>query len=329
MTAFTNLIGQERAVKLLKSSIDLNRIAPAYLFYGSSGIGRALAAGEFAKLLLIRGLSPAKQTLAIQKINSENHPDLRWVQPTYLDRGELISPAEAQARNLSLKTRPKLRIEQIRQIIEFLHRPPLEASRLVVIIKETQNMSEAVANALLKTLEEPGKATLILISTNLDVLLPTIVSRCQQVRFDPLSQADLSRVLGDLGYSDILQHPEIIATAQGSPGEAISSWQKMQRIPSEIFARLRQIPHNSLEAISLASQVTKELDFELQLWSIDYLQNYYWQKLQLPEIAQKWEDTRRYLLASVQPRLVWECTLLQLLSFRAQTSTVTPRQKAI
>lgn len=329
MTAFTNLIGQDRAVRLLKSAIELNRIAPAYLFCGSSGIGRSIAAREFARLLLTHGLSPEKQTLAAQKLNSEHHPDLRWVRPTYSDRGELVSLAEAQARDLSLKTPPKLRIEQIRQIIEFLNRPPLEASRLVVIIEETQMMSEAVANALLKTLEEPGKATLILITTNLDALLPTIVSRCQQVRFDPLSQEHLSQVLQDQGYSAILQHPEIMAIAQGSPGKAISSWQKMQTIPLDLFDRLRQIPQNPLDAISLASQICQELDFELQLWSIDYLQYHYWQQIRQAEIARQWECTRRYLIASVQPRLVWECTLLQLLELRSQTSTVTPRQKAI
>jgi DNA polymerase-3 subunit delta' len=309
---FANLIGQERAVGILERAVKLNRIAPAYLFYGESGIGRSIAAKEFAKLLLERDLSPEKQLVAVRKINSENHPDLRWVRPTYIDRGELVSPSEAEARGLSLKTPPKLRIEQIRQIIEFISRPPLEASRLVVIIEEAQIMSEAVANALLKTLEEPGKAALILITTTLNDLLPTIVSRCQQVRFDPLSQEHLSRVLQQQGYRSILEHSEIMATAQGSPGKAIASWHKLQEISPDLLARLRRIPQNSLEAMSLAGKICQELDLELQLWSIDYLQYYYWYKFQQAAIAQQLENTRRYLLASVQPRLVWECTLLRL-----------------
>jgi DNA polymerase-3 subunit delta' len=103
-----------------------------------------------------------------------------------------------------------------------------------------------------------------------------------------------------------------MATAQGSPGKAIASWHKLQEISPDLLARLRRIPQNSLEAMSLAGKICQELDLELQLWSIDYLQYYYWYKFQQAAIAQQLENTRRYLLASVQPRLVWECTLLRL-----------------
>ncbi len=75
-------------------------------------------------------------------------------------------------------------IEQIREITNFLSRPPLESSRSVVVIEQADTMTESAANALLKTLEEPGKATLILIAPSPSSLLPTLVSRCQHI---PLS----------------------------------------------------------------------------------------------------------------------------------------------
>ena len=98
-------------------------------------------------------------------------------------------------------------------------------------MEDAHTMAEAPANALLKTLEEPGKATLILIAPSTESLLSTIVSRCQPVPFQRLSQQDLQQVLENTGHGEILEHPELIKLAQGSPGEAIAAWAKLQTIP--------------------------------------------------------------------------------------------------
>ncbi|MGK7893763.1 MAG: DNA polymerase III subunit delta', partial [Xenococcus sp. (in: cyanobacteria)] len=133
---FEDIIGQDRALILLQQAISLNRIAPAYLFVGVSGIGRRLAAQGFAQLLLTQNLSEEKASLTKKKILHHNHPDLRWLEPTYSDRGELITVSQAIAKDLKRKTPPQIRIEQIRQLIEFINRPPLESSRLVVVIED-------------------------------------------------------------------------------------------------------------------------------------------------------------------------------------------------
>ncbi|MEM9275709.1 MAG: DNA polymerase III subunit delta' [Cyanobacteria bacterium P01_F01_bin.143] len=308
---FEKIIGQNRAITLLEQAIALDRIAPAYLFVGASGIGRSLSAAQFAQQLLTRNLSEEKQSLAERKIEHRNHPDFRWLEPTFSDRGELVTASQALAKDLKRKTPPKIRIEQIRQLIEFINRPPLEAERLVVVIEDAHTMAEAPANALLKTLEEPGKATLILIAPSTESLLSTIVSRCQPVPFQRLCQQDLQQVLENTGHTEILEHPELIKLAQGSPGEVISAWAKLQTIPTELLQQLKEIPKHHLAALKLAKTITQELDLATQLWLVDYLQYCYWQKHYNSSMMKQWEETRKYLLSYVQPRLVWETTLLE------------------
>ncbi len=309
---FDDLLGQDKAVELLIQAVRQKRIAPAYLFSGSLGVGRSIGAKSFTKLLLTDGLLSEKYPIIEKKLATGNHPDLLWVEPTYLSKGELYTASQARDRGLQYKTPPKIRIEQIRNITQFLHRPVLEASRKVVVIEDAQTMAEAPANALLKTLEEPGNATLILIAPDADSLLTTLVSRCQRIQFYSLSTANLAKVLRNNDYADILEHPELVAIAQGSPGKAIAAWHQLQSIPNELLQQLKQSITTPLQAIELAQTITKELDGQAQLWLIDYLQYYYWQKTPQVKLMQKWEHTRKCLLSYVQPRLVWECALIDL-----------------
>ena len=261
---------------------------------------------------MTQGLSADRQALAIRKLKTGNHPDLLWVKPTFMKGGELYTAQQAEEKGLQYKTPPKIRVEQIRNLTQFLNRPVLEANRQVVVIEDAQTMAEAPANALLKTLEEPGRATLILIAPDADSLLTTLVSRCQKIQFYRLSQADLGAVLQRHDRQDILAYPELIAIAQGSPGQAISAWEKLQSIPPELLQQIKRSPNTPLEALNLAQAIVSELDSPTQLWLVDYLQYYFWQQNQRAELMATWEKTRTCLLSYVQPRLVWECALLNL-----------------
>lgn len=312
MDAFAQLVGQERAIELLERAIATQRIAPAYLFTGPDGVGRQLAARAFSNLLLA---SQQRHNRDKQR-TTNNHPDFMWVEPTYLHQGERITAAEAAAMGVKRRANPQIRIEQIREIAEFLSRLPLEAARAVVAIEEAQAMSEASANALLKTLEEPGRATLILIAPSSQALLPTLVSRCQRIPFYPLAVAQVQQVLEREGYEEIFSAPEIIAIAQGSPGAAISAWQQLQAIPTDLLQSLIQRPARALQALELAKAIDKMLDTEAQLWLIDYLQFAYWQQFLARKLARSplefLERARQALLCYAQPRLVWEVALCQL-----------------
>lgn len=318
MNYFASLIGQPQAVELLTQAINQNRLAPAYLFAGIDGVGKALAVRCWVEQLFYSNLSAQQQAQTQNLLHQGIHPDLLWVEPTYLHQGQRLSAAEAAEKGLKRKAPPTIRTEQIREIAQFLSRRSAIASRLIVVIEQAETMAESAANALLKTLEEPGQATIILIAPSVESLLPTLVSRCQKIPFYRLNLEQLTQVLRQTGNEAILQqYPAIIDTAQGSPGQAIASAQQIQKIPTELLSKLSQLPQSSREALEIARQVDKALDTEKQLWLVDYLQHHYWQQFLAGKIAfsplLQLETARKSLLSYAQPRLVWEVTLMQLL----------------
>jgi len=307
---FSPLVGQQQAVELLTQSVKQHRVAPAYMFVGADGVGRNLAARCFIELLFSSSVTPDQIPILQNRIRQRNHPALLWVEPTYQYQGQRLTPAEAAEKGVKRKAPPVIRLEQIREITQFLSRPPLAASRNIIVLEQAETMAESAANALLKTLEEPGKATLILIAPSPESVLPTLVSRCQKIPFYRLDTAAMTQVLTQTGNAEILQHPEVLNIAAGSPGSAILSYQQLQNIPSEFIGQVKKTPTSYRHALELAKKIDKELDTEAQLWLIDYLQQYYWQQRHEPKIIQQLEKTRKHLLCYAQPRLVWECTFL-------------------
>ncbi|NES93909.1 MAG: DNA polymerase III subunit delta' [Desertifilum sp. SIO1I2] len=310
MNAFISVVGQDAAVNLLQSAIAKQRIAPAYLFVGPSGIGKSLTAQAFIEALFCHGLSEADALVTKQRLRDRNHPDVLWIEPTYSHQGQRLTVAEAAEAGLKRKTPPQIAISQIRDLNPFLGRPPLWANRSLVAIDQAQTMAEAAANALLKTLEEPGKATLILIAPSVSALLPTIISRCAVVPFYRLGTEAMAKVLKRQAYGNLLERPEILALAQGSPGEAIAAWEQMQAIPPNLLEKLATPPQTCRSALELAKDVDKILDTEAQLWLIDYLQQSYWRKNYPVSLLQALETARRQLLSYANPRLVWEVMLM-------------------
>ncbi|OYE05540.1 DNA polymerase III subunit delta' [Nostoc sp. 'Peltigera membranacea cyanobiont' 232] len=307
---FAPLVGQQQGIELLTQAVRQNRVAPAYLFVGPDGVGRSLAAKCFVELLFS---SEMGVTATLQnRLRQGNHPALLWVQPTYQYQGQRLTAVEAAEKGLKRKAPPVIRLEQIREITEFLSRPPLEAPRNVVVLEEAQTMAEAAANALLKTLEEPGQATLILIAPTPESVLPTLVSRCQRIPFYRLDAQSLAVVLTQTGHEGILQNQAVLSIAAGSAGSAIASYEQLQAIPPELLEDLKKATASYRKALELAKKIDKDLDTEAQLWLVDYLQQFYWQRWHQPSIINYLEQSRKYLLSYAQPKLVWECLLLSM-----------------
>jgi DNA polymerase III subunit delta' len=322
---FTELVGQPQAVELLTQAIAKQRIAPAYLFAGIDGVGRGVAARGLIECLFRQDVAPKADEQELQTLRSRihqgNHPDMLWVEPTYVQQNKRYTAAEAAEAGLKLKSKPLVRLEQIRDVTRFLARSPLETSRSVVVIEHAETMAEATANALLKTLEEPGQATIILLAPSSAAILPTLVSRCQKIPFYGLSAADMAHVLHQTGHSDMLQQPQVLQLAQGSPGAAIAHWQKLTAFPEPLRHLLAQPPRSYREALGLARQIEQTLEPEDQLWLIDYLQQCYWQQqlASQPNQFQQvlWplnllEQAREHLRFNVGPRLVWEVALMKM-----------------
>ncbi|MCM1984730.1 AAA family ATPase [Lyngbya confervoides] len=301
---FAQLVGQPQAVQLLTRAIASHRIAPAYVFIGPQGVGRSLAALEFLSLLI-----QTREQRSPLRTQLENHPDILRLEPTYLKNGKLIAAsAFSQTPDSRPKSRPQIRVAQIRELTRFIHQTPLEATRLLVLIDEADLMGEAAANALLKTLEEPGNACLILLATTTEALLPTILSRCQKIPFYGLSTADLAQVLTAAGYDHILHSPTLMRLAQGSPGAAIAHWQKRQDLDPDLLARCLCPPPHDEASLALARDIDRQLDLETQLWLVDYLQQHYWFEQGQISIVRILENTKMSLRQYVQPQLTWEVT---------------------
>lgn len=303
MSFFATLIGQSQAVELLERAIATDRLAPAYLFTGTAGIGKQLA----AECLLESLLSSSRSRLL-----SRNHPDLLWVEPTYLHQGKRLTAIEAEAAGVKRKVPPMIRLEQIREVSQFLSRPPLEAKRSAIVIEQAETMPEAAANALLKTLEEPGRATIILLATSVESVLPTIVSRCQRIPFARLDAESMAQVLKQVGHPEILSKPQLLALAQGSPGAAIAHQQTLESIPPELLESVIHPPSSLRQALTVGRTIAKTIDGETQLWLIDYLQQVYWTQSYSSRSIRLLEKAREQLLAYVQPQLVWEVMWMNL-----------------
>ena len=292
----SKIIGQNLAVSLLKGAITHNRIVPAYLFAGAEGVGKSLAAKCFiAEIFNIQNLA--------------NCPDILWVEPTYLHQKQLLSESEIAASGGLRKSPSQIRIEQIREITQFLATSPLIAPYKIVVVENAERMPRTAANALLKTLEEPISGTIILISSQPQRLLATITSRCQLIPFQRLNNAQMTTVLENVGRSEILNHPNVIQFAGGSPGIAITYHDQLQSIPQSILQQLIQPPSNLLTALSIAKDIEVQLDFHQQLWLIDYLQHCWKEFLSDHNWLLKLEDAKNSMLKMASPRLVWEVLL--------------------
>jgi len=189
VSGFESIIGQDRPIRILTAFLHKGTIPHALLFTGIEGVGKERAAvalamafncaenrsgSDAAGVDLRRSdhadanrpftIKPCGICKSCRKIDSDNHPDIIRLKPSG----------------------PFIKIDQIRALCQTLAMKPYEAGMRVVIISEAQAMNPAAGNALLKMLEEPPARTiLILVAAHPSDLLPTIVSRCQHIRFNP------------------------------------------------------------------------------------------------------------------------------------------------
>ncbi len=295
---FERIIGQNLAVSLLNSAIASNRIAPAYLFAGIDGVGKTLAARIFVSKLLESG-------------NITNHPDVLWVEPTHLHQGALFTLSQLEALGITRTSKPSTRVEQVREIAQFLSQSALVGTRKIVVISDADQMNPSAANALLKTLEEPGSNNCIILISS-QSLLPTIISRCSIVPFRPLCYADFKLVLENLDRTDVLQQPTVLAMAAGSPGLAIAYDQIYRSLPPKLLELRPPSAGNSiLEALQVTQEI-KMLDLEQQKWLLDFLQHQWWRQYQDSKLVTRVEPAKSALNKSVSPRLVWDVLLMPL-----------------
>jgi DNA polymerase-3 subunit delta' len=202
---FADVVGHERAVARLVRSATDDRVPGAILLLGPPGIGkRAVAEALAARLVCAApvGGDACGTCAQCTRVAAGTHPDVRIV--------------------VRDEDRRDVRIEQVRELSRWLALQPLMATRKVAIVDDAHCLNEHGQNALLKTLEEPpGRSVLILVSSSAALLLPTVRSRCQLIRLDPLPADMVARVLVARGVV-AERAGQLAAFADGSPGRALA-----------------------------------------------------------------------------------------------------------
>lgn len=199
---FSQIIGHERQIESLKNTIEKGSISHSYLFEGEEGLGKKKVALVFAKTLLCKeGKSqPCNNCSSCIKFNSNNHPDFKIIIP---EKG-------------------LIKKEEIDNLIRSASTIPFESRRKVFIIDDSHTMNVEGMNGLLKTLEEPPKFMNIILVTSLsNRLLPTILSRCQRIRFYPVENLKIMKILEESNSLDPDKSRFIADFTKGSVGKSI------------------------------------------------------------------------------------------------------------
>ena len=175
---FDDIIGHKLPIRLLQTFLHNATLPHALIFSGIAGIGKRTVAKAVAMALNCKksahGTNPCGHCQSCRQIIADSHPDVIMIasQGNYL------------------------RIDQIRKLLNTLALKPFTAEHRVVIISDSQAMNKEAANALLKVLEEPPSNTILILTTlQTSDLLPTIVSRCRNIRFNPLTSDDIVALL--------------------------------------------------------------------------------------------------------------------------------------
>lgn len=195
---FEKLIGNDKIKEELADKIKSNNVSHSYLFAGPEGIGKKLFAREFAKACLcLSEEKPCSKCSSCVKFDGENNPDYKEIGPD----GNSI------------------KIAQIRELQERIYEKPIASSKKVIVIDDSDKMTEEAQNGLLKTLEEPPEyAIIILIATNENKLLNTIKSRCLKISFSAISDVEVKKYILQ---NNIIESPSenILKVCAGSLGK--------------------------------------------------------------------------------------------------------------
>lgn len=176
---FSDILGQNSSIAVLRRSLVSGRIAHAYLFSGMEGCGKKKTALAFVEAVFCGKEEGCGTCSSCRKIAAQQHPDLHLIEPD----GQFI------------------KIDQIRELQNVLAYRPYEAPKKACIINGAERLNPAAGNALLKTLEEPpGNALLILITSQNSMVLPTILSRCQSLEFNSIPQDIIEEYLIKDGF---------------------------------------------------------------------------------------------------------------------------------
>lgn len=204
MFSFSEIVGHEQIKEHMQAAIRDKKPFHAYLFQGEEGVGKEALARTFAAGLQCQSESadkPCKECVSCRQMESGNQPDVIWV----------------------TREKASLGVDEIReQLCNTMDIKPFSSPYKIYLVPEAEKMTDAAQNALLKTIEEPPEyGIVILMTSNISALLPTIQSRCLTMEFRPLSTAVVESFVKEHCQVPDYQARASAAFAQGNLGKAM------------------------------------------------------------------------------------------------------------
>lgn len=242
MGGFEQVVGHEQIIEHLKNAIRHQKVSHAYILSGEEGAGKRMLAGIFAKTLQCeaQGEEPCGTCLSCIQTESGNQPDIIWV---------------------SHEKPNSIGVEDIREkVVGDIQIKPYSSPRKIYIIDEAEKMTVQAQNTLLKTIEEPPVyGVIILLTTNAEAFLPTILSRCVTLNLKPVSNAAVKKYLMEEVKIPDYKAEICVAFAQGNVGKAIklARSESFEEMKGHVIRILRTIGNMELSELLAA---LKEFD---------------------------------------------------------------------
>ena len=309
---FVVIIGHQKQLNYLKRMAESGKIPHALLFSGQKKLGKKTIALEFISWLF--------EEPGVPKILG--HPDFILIEPQEKHPEAERSSLRGSPAPSSALVRGQIQINQIRDLSWRLSLKPIKAKLKAVIIDEAHSMTPEAQNCFLKTLEEPkGNTILILITEKPNFLLPTIVSRCQIIKFYPVKKDEIERYLKNQEGLSKEEIEEILEIAQGRPGRAVElafAKEKFEFYKKRTKELAKIFNSNLSSRFQYAKEIsTKEnLQEILEIW-LNYFRNIFIKNCSTPSakhlgnILQQIQRTI-YLISTtnVNPRLALEILMM-------------------
>jgi len=304
----------EEVNTLLKNIIKNKSFANGYIFYGSEGVGKKQTALQFIKEIFKQS-SPIENIE--ERITNNNHPDFLIIEPD-----SLLATKSSVSLDLekTIKSGSEIiKIAQIRNIKTFLSQKSINSEKKIVLIIDAHLLNEAASNCLLKTLEEPSNGIFILLTSKLNLLLDTIISRSQIVRFRSFSSKQIKSILEEyldtskLKINTKLKIEDLINSANGSPNQLLKNIEIWNDFSDEIIGKLDSPIKNSLEILEVSKLISEELENHQQICLVNLIQSIWWRKTKNSDLVKKLENLKLNLRKNIQPRLSWEIIFLKIL----------------
>lgn len=259
MGGFAEIIGHEQIIQHLKNAIEMDKISHAYIFNGPDQSGKKMLAEAFAMALQCEqgGNEPCMECRSCNQAVNHNQPDIIYV--TH-EKPNTLSVAEIRS-----------------QLVNDIEVKPYSSKYKIYIVDEAEKMNQQAQNALLKTIEEPpAYAVILLLTSNADALLPTILSRCVTLNLKVVADDKIKRFLMEQWRVPDYQADVCVAFAQGNVGKAIAlassdSFGELKAAAVQLLKRCHDIElYEFKEAIKQINEYKLQIDDYLDIMMIWY-----------------------------------------------------------